>query len=157
MGIQYPHIFHSILRTKIYLEKYIPKDIYISCLSLIFLISILQYRLSIRSNSQCPSKMRLTLKKDRFMLGFPEHSFTVKANGYTLERVFWSDIDYYFQHYNWELFYFFIGSDILIEIDVPQGFFFFNISYLIVDSGKVKYLLETTKKNSFYSNTHIRF
>jgi len=99
--------------------------------------------------------MRLILKRNEFGLGFPDHSLTITANGYTVKRVFWSDIDSYFQYYQSDLLYYFIGSDILVEIDVPQGFFFFNISYFINDSGNVEYLQKNNK--NIYSNTYIRF
>ena len=155
MGLQYPLIIHSLLWTIVYLEKYTnPQNVQTSS-NFFYCFFNLQYRLSIKSNSQCPSKIRLILKRNKFGLGFPDHSFTITANGYTVKRVFWSDMDYYFQFYQAELLYYFIGSDILIEIDVPQGFFFFNISYFINDSGNVEYLQNSNK--NIHSNTYIRF
>lgn len=99
-------------------------------------------------SADCPFTIQLTLDRPNFLIGLPNNTFKVgigdPVNGDTIDPVLYGTdrfpeeldtLDYNNSG----------SSSIWIQIDVSDGFFWFDIAYIVTDAKEGKYLKNADK------------
>jgi len=96
-------------------------------------------------SANCPFTVKLTLDRPNFLIGLPNNTFTVgfgdPVDGDTIDPVlngtdrFPEELDILDYNYS-------DSSSIWVQIDVSDGFFWFDIAYTVTDAKEGKYFLK---------------